>query len=598
MNLRRLMVIVLAIGCGEASAPNDAGVDAGFPDAGSSDAGIQDAGAPDSGTPDAGEIDAGFDAGEIDAGFDAGEIDAGSDAGFDAGVDIDDCAAAPCQHGALCIDGTFHFDCVCTAGWTGRTCELDVDECARRPPCSSAQRCFNDAGTFSCACADGGSTALCAPATTLRPIELLIVYDRALVLRDRDRTEAKLLAAINQAKTIFDSTQVGTVRFTLGVGAMIDGTKNLPPAVTDVADGGAGPRLDGFTTWVNANRAALTTMVGHPFDHAMLITGLPFAAPFRELAFVGSTCTNNSTSAISFSNDLSIDGLGVLIAHAIGHSLSATHDATGTYVMSPYGVPAPMSLPAFSPASITAFQNYLATLGTNSCLSDLPPANATSPHCGDGVVQGSEQCDPGVGLTDACCTSSCALASGCACANTDSCCAGGNLRDGGIGRASRNPCDLAEICDGTSAEPIDTYASAGIACPMDAGTCFRGACTPTLEASCQAVDPTVHACAAASFACDRLWCTQPASACTMPGSTWYSVSTPDGTPCATGSVCSSAVCTSVALLHDYAWSTGAFSACLQAVQSRPVSCRDETGALAPDSLCPSGTRPQSARSCP
>src|SRR4051812_19452964 len=119
MNLRRLAVVVLVIGCSEAPTPNDAGIDAGF----SFDAGVEDAGEPDSGTQDAGEVDAGFDggeidAGEIDAGFDGGEIDAGEiDAGFDAGVDIDDCAAAPCQHGALCIDGVFRFDCICAAGW-------------------------------------------------------------------------------------------------------------------------------------------------------------------------------------------------------------------------------------------------------------------------------------------------------------------------------------------------------------------------------------------------------------------------------------------------------------------------------------------------
>ncbi|XP_026876398.1 epidermal growth factor-like protein 7 isoform X1 [Electrophorus electricus] len=43
--------------------------------------------------------------------------------------------------------------CACTIGWTGRYCQIDVDECKGSHSC--AQRCVNSAGSYRCECADG-----------------------------------------------------------------------------------------------------------------------------------------------------------------------------------------------------------------------------------------------------------------------------------------------------------------------------------------------------------------------------------------------------------------------------------------------------------
>ena len=44
--------------------------------------------------------------------------------GFNCSVNIDDCKPNPCANGAACIDGLLDYDCICTAGWTGKTCNV------------------------------------------------------------------------------------------------------------------------------------------------------------------------------------------------------------------------------------------------------------------------------------------------------------------------------------------------------------------------------------------------------------------------------------------------------------------------------------------
>lgn len=39
------------------------------------------------------------------------------------------CMGSPCQNGAVCMDETGPSVCHCAAGYTGRACETDVDEC-------------------------------------------------------------------------------------------------------------------------------------------------------------------------------------------------------------------------------------------------------------------------------------------------------------------------------------------------------------------------------------------------------------------------------------------------------------------------------------
>ena len=111
----------------------------------------------------------------------------------------------------------------------------------------------------------------------------------------------------------------------------------------------------------------------------------------------------------------------------------------------------------------------------------IPDANRANdvfeyaiPGCGDGIVQEDEACDPGPGATLPCCDDVC------------------ELRDAGTPcRSASGVCDVAETCDGESAEcPADVLAPNGRPCGAGdpacvASTCGDGACVrAVLPGSC------------------------------------------------------------------------------------------------------------------
>ncbi|XP_053543616.1 epidermal growth factor-like protein 7 isoform X2 [Ictalurus punctatus] len=64
-----------------------------------------------------------------------------------------------CNH-ALCVQACLNGGsctrpnhCACAFGWTGRYCQIDVDECKGAHGCS--HHCINSAGSYHCVCADG-----------------------------------------------------------------------------------------------------------------------------------------------------------------------------------------------------------------------------------------------------------------------------------------------------------------------------------------------------------------------------------------------------------------------------------------------------------
>ncbi|KAM6258362.1 sushi, nidogen and EGF-like domain-containing protein 1 isoform 4-T4 [Porphyrio hochstetteri] len=64
----------------------------------------------------------------------------------------------PCLNGGKCIEdcitGNPSYTCSCLAGFTGKRCHVDVDECLSHP-CQNGATCLNGAGSFSCRCPPG-----------------------------------------------------------------------------------------------------------------------------------------------------------------------------------------------------------------------------------------------------------------------------------------------------------------------------------------------------------------------------------------------------------------------------------------------------------
>ncbi|XP_061425508.1 protein delta homolog 2-like isoform X2 [Lethenteron reissneri] len=75
-------------------------------------------------------------------------------------IDIDECSPNPCQNGGRCIDGSASYTCDCAQGFTGTRCETDIDECIS-DPCQNGGQCVNGAGSFTCNCLAGYTGTLC-----------------------------------------------------------------------------------------------------------------------------------------------------------------------------------------------------------------------------------------------------------------------------------------------------------------------------------------------------------------------------------------------------------------------------------------------------
>ena len=60
----------------------------------------------------------------------------------------------PCAHGGTCINTKGSYMCKCTEGFTGKLCEININECASNP-CANDATCMDKIGKFECVCMSG-----------------------------------------------------------------------------------------------------------------------------------------------------------------------------------------------------------------------------------------------------------------------------------------------------------------------------------------------------------------------------------------------------------------------------------------------------------
>ncbi|GAB0094394.1 sushi, von Willebrand factor type A, EGF and pentraxin domain-containing protein 1 [Sergentomyia squamirostris] len=70
------------------------------------------------------------------------------------------CQENTCQHGGLCIPIGHNVQCFCPAGFSGRRCEVDIDECASQP-CYNGGTCIDLPQGYRCQCPQGYSGMNC-----------------------------------------------------------------------------------------------------------------------------------------------------------------------------------------------------------------------------------------------------------------------------------------------------------------------------------------------------------------------------------------------------------------------------------------------------
>jgi hypothetical protein len=210
--------------------------------------------------------------------------------------------------------------------------------------------------------------------------------------------------------------------------------------------------------------------------------------------------------------------------------------------------------------------------GNHTATVDSSRITVTYLQCGNGTVDGVEQCDLGAGngASGSCCTSSCTFAS------TASIC-----------RAATGACDLAETCTGSSTTcPADARVPLGVACPSDGNACTVDQCDGASVVCQHPVGNPGAVCRVAAGECDL------AETCTGASATCPSdVKSAGGTACTDdGSACTLDQCngTSVTCQHP-AGHAGAICRAAGGECDVPELCTGSNAACPTDTLRPSGS---------
>ncbi|NXI43879.1 ADA20 protein, partial [Galbula dea] len=210
----------------------------------------------------------------------------------------------------------------------------------------------------------------------------------------------------------------------------------------------------------------------------------------RELgvAFVGSICDNEWSSAVASVADTRLSSFVVTFVHELGHNLGMRHDRQGCKCRQKKCIMYESSVVTDS-FSDCSYRDYLDLLRHGANCLDQPPAPSTfytmkHKYCGNKIVESGEQCDCGSASDcrkDPCCNPDCTFTAGSVCGSKKCCKSCQVLPAGTLCRASTGDCDLPEYCNGTSPEcPPDMYIQDGTLCKDDA-YCYRGRCSSHSE---------------------------------------------------------------------------------------------------------------------
>ncbi|CAH4035209.1 unnamed protein product [Pieris brassicae] len=74
--------------------------------------------------------------------------------------DIDECLSTPCKNGGSCQNLENNYECTCVEGFEGKDCSININECATNP-CAAGATCVDGIASYSCLCPEGLTGARC-----------------------------------------------------------------------------------------------------------------------------------------------------------------------------------------------------------------------------------------------------------------------------------------------------------------------------------------------------------------------------------------------------------------------------------------------------
>jgi hypothetical protein len=262
-----------------------------------------------------------------------------------------------------------------------------------------------------------------------------------------------------------------------------------------------------------------------------------------------------------------------VIAHETGHTFGAVHDcdtqacssatttasqqccplssttcnAGGQYIMNPSST---SGIDAFSPCTVgNICSAFLRNSVKTDCLSNNRDVQTiTGEQCGNGIVEGDEECDcggaEGCGDNSCCDATTCKYKNNAVCDDSnEDCCRDCQFAGSGtVCRASTSDCDTQEVCPGDSAIcPADTFLADGDDCGSGL-QCASGQCT-SRDQQCKSVMGS-YTQGNDTYACDSSSCVVTCGSPEFGPNVCYSLQQNflDGTQCSGGGTCQNGRC--------------------------------------------------------
>ncbi|XP_020840877.1 disintegrin and metalloproteinase domain-containing protein 18 isoform X2 [Phascolarctos cinereus] len=233
--------------------------------------------------------------------------------------------------------------------------------------------------------------------------------------------------------------------------------------------------------------------------------------------FPGKICNKSYSAGIAmYPKAVTLETFSVIMVQLLGLNLGLTYDdlnmchcLRATCIMNPEAVHS-SGVKVFSSCSLNDFKHFISKSGVE-CLQNHPymnPIYKEDAVCGDGFVEGDEECDCGskeefskCKFKNCCVMETCKLKPAAKC-GFGPCCTNSCQfqKRGKLCRPKANEeCDFNDFCNGTSHECVpDTFVRNGESCRKNTAICVNGIC-PDINDQCKAVFGSASK--GASFAC-------------------------------------------------------------------------------------------------